>query len=71
MENVKDKGDLLITKDVMQHWPNSQGRYYIDKILPNFKYALVTNDISRNTVRNDISPGGWQLIPISWVPHSE
>jgi len=23
LKDVQDKGDLLITKDVMQHWPTS------------------------------------------------
>ncbi|HSX20388.1 MAG TPA: class I SAM-dependent methyltransferase [Gammaproteobacteria bacterium] len=41
-------GDLLIVKDVMQHWPFSEIEYFIMKILPNFKYALITNQYEIN-----------------------
>ncbi len=36
-------GDLLIIKDVLQHWPNSEIKYFLKNILPRFKYALITN----------------------------
>ena len=49
VDNVKDlskyKGDLLILKDVIQHWSNEQIMYARDHILPNFKYAIIVNDI--------------------------
>ncbi len=36
--------DLLICKDVLQHLPNTYIQNFL-KILPKFKYALITNDI--------------------------
>lgn len=37
------KGDLLIVKDVLQHLPNSDVNYFIYNILPNYRWALITN----------------------------
>lgn len=48
--NLKDfvhqnvNGDLLIVKDVLQHLPISEIKYFITNVLPNFKYALITNE---------------------------
>jgi SAM-dependent methyltransferase len=63
--------DLLIIKDVLQHWPTSQ----ILKLLPkikSFKYALITNDYDKwNPLRNnsDISDfGGWRTLDLRKEP---
>jgi len=49
VDNVEDlskyKGDLLILKDVIQHWNNKEILYAKDHILPNFKYAIIVNNI--------------------------
>lgn len=37
------KGDLLIVKDVLQHLPNSDVQYFINNILPQYRWALITN----------------------------
>lgn len=39
-----EPADLLICKDVLQHLPNSYIHNFL-KILPKFKYAIITNDI--------------------------
>lgn len=36
-------GDLLVIKDVMQHWPHDEIQYFLENVLPRFKYALITN----------------------------
>lgn len=46
----KVKGDLLIVKDVIQHWSDEQVRYFFKNILSNFKFALITNDFSKAPV---------------------
>jgi hypothetical protein len=71
LKQINHGGDLLIVKDVMQHWPNSEIHYLIDTILPRFKYAMMTNDMYDAPNRNDIQPGGHALIPRSWLPHSK
>jgi hypothetical protein len=37
--------DLLVSKDVMQHWPNAAVSKFLRESLPRFKYALLTNDV--------------------------
>ena len=37
------KGDLLILKDVLQHWNNQEIVEFLDHVTPNFKYILITN----------------------------
>ena len=36
-------GDLLVVKDVIQHWPDAKVYEFIYTVLPKFKYALITN----------------------------
>ena len=37
------KGDLLLIKDVLQHWNNQEIIEFLDHVIPNFKYILITN----------------------------
>ena len=37
------KGDLLLLKDVLQHWNNQEIVEFLDHVTPNFKYILITN----------------------------
>ena len=36
--------DLLLVKDVLQHWETAQIRKFLETALPKFKFALITND---------------------------
>lgn len=67
------KADLLIVKDVLAHWPNSQVQYFLSNILPNYKYALITHDITdqfgKDSVKNgDIKLGEHRPIDITTEP---
>ena len=55
-------GDLLILKDVMQHWSKEKIFYAIDKIIPNFKYAILVNDIELEKVDGLDSRTGYNRI---------
>jgi len=64
VNNVKSlskyKGDLLILKDVIQYWSIDKIMYAKDHILPNFKYAIIVNDIyfpSLGPVNSEIKTG--------------
>ena len=70
-------GDLLIIKDVIQHWPNNEITYFLKNILPNFKYALITNSITPDVpvgtipVNNEIPLGQFRPLrlmddPFNW-----
>lgn len=63
----KVKGaDLLICKDVLQHLPNEKILEFL-KILPRFKYALITNDIAEK-VNEDILASSYRALDITKEP---
>jgi SAM-dependent methyltransferase len=39
----KNKGDLLLIKDVLQHWKNEEVTAFLDEVVNNFKFILITN----------------------------
>jgi hypothetical protein len=62
-------GDLLIAKDVVQHWSNSS----ISAFLPNtrkYKYCLITNCVNPQgrTINTDINDGGFRYLDLSLAP---
>lgn len=72
-ENPILKGDLLIIKDVLMHWPNNKIQYFLEKILPMFKYALITNDYmdeneDHEEINKDIKVGQWRPLDIIALP---
>ena len=59
------QADLLIAKDVLQHWSNKS----IEAFLPNtarYKYCLITNCINPNgkTTNTDIEDGGFRYLDL-------
>ena len=69
MEEFEHKqGDLLVVKDVIQHWPNKEVKFLIDNILPNFKYVLVTNDYHPSNSNSDIKFGRLRAINLEAEP---
>ena len=44
VRELNETADLLICRQVMQHWPNSEIKYFMDEVVPKFKYALIGND---------------------------
>lgn len=61
-----EPADLLICKDVLQHLPNEKIKEFL-KILPRFKYALITNDIGER-VNEDILASGYRALDITKPP---
>ena len=39
--------DLLLIKDVLQHLANDNVKLFLQKILPRYKYAIITNDVGK------------------------
>lgn len=65
--NVAFKANLLVIKDVMQHWPNHVVFNFIKNILPNFDYALMINDspcYKQNTFNTDTGIGGYHYLSL-------
>jgi SAM-dependent methyltransferase len=73
---VKDDlppADLLICKHVLQHLPTKDVQEFLQKQLPKFKYALITNGIDQHTLKqgnyeHDIEPGGYRALDITKPP---
>ena len=69
------KADLLIAKDVLQHWPNSDIREFLAKQHPRYRYMLITNDISSvhwtGPVNSESGLGGWRTLDLEAPPFLE
>ncbi|MBR1734939.1 MAG: methyltransferase domain-containing protein [Alphaproteobacteria bacterium] len=75
VDNVKSlaqfNGDLLIIKDVIQHWSIQKVLFARDHIIPHFKYAIIVNNIrtSFSTVKNsDILTGSSRPLDLEIAP---
>lgn len=69
LKEFKDqKGDLLIAKDILMHLPNKDVEYFIQHVLPNFKYALITHDYKENEPNVDIEAGMFRVIDLRSPP---
>jgi hypothetical protein len=62
------RGDLLIVKDVLHHWPVRQIQYFLKSILPNFKYALIVNDFREDASNHNIDFAGFRPINLQTEP---
>lgn len=63
--SFKEEGDLLIEKDVIQHWPTEAVEYFHEQIIPRFKYALITNDYYvTKTERNKTNYGQYNPLNV-------
>ncbi len=61
--------DLLIVKDVLQHWPNTNVLSFLAAIKGKYRHTLVTNcSAPDHLVNTDIAIGGWRPIDLSRAP---
>jgi SAM-dependent methyltransferase len=64
--------DLLISKHVLQHLPDKDVQTFLEKQLPKYKYALITNGVDSTTKsadhKTDIQPGGYRPLDITKPP---
>ena len=61
--------DLLIAKDVLQHWSNESVARFLP-ILDRYKYALLTNCVNPGgeTLNTDIEDGGFRFLDLRRPP---
>ena len=72
VESVRERADLLIIRDVMQHWPAEDIEYVVEFFMRKFKYAFLTNDhIASTKPLKDIKPGGYRPINLGVFPDLE
>ena len=68
------EGDLLIVKDVLHHWPTEKVQFFLEKMLPHFKYALIVNDFKLPSnkkelkVNGPIEYGEWRALDLQEAP---
>ncbi|MGH7685306.1 MAG: class I SAM-dependent methyltransferase [Candidatus Dormibacteria bacterium] len=64
--------ELLIAKDVLQHWRNRDIIRFLGGGLRRYRYALLTNDISsvhwQAAVNTDIETGAWRTLDLTQSP---
>ena len=63
--------DLLIVKEVLIHLSNAEIQYFIDNILPNVKFALITNGFSNDAqdlMNQDIATGSFRPVDLTYPP---
>jgi SAM-dependent methyltransferase len=65
--------DLLICKDVLQHWPIDAIRQFLATTRSAHRYVLLTNDVSSvhcppERLNSDVPVGGWRTIDLELSP---
>lgn len=61
--------DLLVAKDVLQHWPNACIHHFLQVLLPRYRFALITNCCWPQDLANqDIPMGGWRPLRLNRDP---
>jgi SAM-dependent methyltransferase len=64
--------DLILVKDVMQHWSNASVIRFLPK-LKNFKFALITNDLlaaQPRALNQDVPDGDFRPVDLMAPPFS-
>jgi SAM-dependent methyltransferase len=70
------RGDLLICKDVLQHWDVASIRRFLANNLHRYRYALVTNDVASvhwpaDRLNAEIPIGHWRTLDLERPPFAE
>jgi len=65
--------DLLVCKDVLQHWDVPSIRAFLARHLGRYRYALITNDIASvhsrpDALNEDIPIGHWRTLDLEREP---
>ncbi|MBV9784670.1 MAG: class I SAM-dependent methyltransferase [Acidisphaera sp.] len=65
------KADLLIMKDVLQHWPDCAINFYKSAVFPRFRFCLLTNSYQKlHTPHNvDIPFGNFRTLDLTAKPY--
>jgi hypothetical protein len=61
-------GDLLLSKEVLQHLPNQMIIDYLGVIRSKYRFALLTNAIEPASPNVDIAVGGWRPVRLQDPP---
>jgi SAM-dependent methyltransferase len=64
--------DLLLAKDVLQHWSNADAAAFLRTNLRRYRYCLITNDVESThwdgPVNQDVLLGEWRTMDVELQP---
>jgi SAM-dependent methyltransferase len=64
--------DLLLAKDVLQHWSNADVAAFLKTNLGRYRYCLITNDLASThwdgDVNHDVLLGEWRTVDLEAAP---
>jgi SAM-dependent methyltransferase len=64
--------DLLLAKDVLQHWSNADAAAFLRTNLGRYRYCLITNDVESThwdgAVNHDVLLGEWRTMDVEAQP---
>lgn len=67
--------DLLLAKDVLQHWSNADVDAFLRTNLRRYRYCLITNDIASThwdgDVNHDVLLGEWRTLDLEAPPFEQ
>ena len=61
--------DLLIMKDVLQHWTNAEVAEFLPRVRA-YRFALITNTTNRVEANRDCPTGGYRYLDLTRPPFS-
>lgn len=68
------QADLVIVKHVLQMWSNERIHYFLNNIMPNFKFALITNhyvgaeDLNEDFSKDSVLAGLHRPVDVTYPP---
>lgn len=64
--------DLLLMKDVLQHLPDAMVFEYIRRVIPRFRFALLTNSFEKHGAHKNVDlnrPGQFRCLDLTAAPY--
>jgi len=62
------KADLLILKDIIQHWTNQEVDYFLPNVIKNFKYVLLNNSSHQSFDNQDDVENRARPLSVNYEP---
>ena len=60
----------MITKELIHHWPNKEIKYFLEEVVPRFKYTLLQKGAT-NAEQVDIEYGEWRPLNLNWYERKQ
>ena len=76
-DDVRDgqlpRADLLLCKDVLQHWPVASVQTFLTSVTRRCRYTLITNDITSvhcpaDSLNSEVEIGAWRTVDLEAAP---